>query len=101
MAQSQSLYRYQAMNKRKNPLADKLFGAATTANPLNCKKCGSKNLRYSKGIGNEIKANCNDCDFGFEVAKAIAPYLQHLTCKNQQPSKQISLFDINPQEKNQ
>lgn len=57
-------------------LKSRLFGKISNQKPLNCKSCGSKNLRYIKNQG--LKAVCNDCGGKFQVARAIAPFIEHL-----------------------
>ncbi|WP_143171207.1 hypothetical protein [[Phormidium ambiguum] IAM M-71] len=65
-----------------NPQSDtvdlkaKLFGKIDNQKPLNCKSCGSRNLHYIKKPG--LTAVCCDCGGSFRVAKAIAPYIEHL-----------------------
>lgn len=57
-------------------LKTKLFGKIDNQKPLNCQSCGSKNLQYIKTQG--LKAVCGDCGGSFRVARAIAPYIEHL-----------------------
>lgn len=57
-------------------LKTQLFGKIDNQNPLNCKSCGSKNLRYIKSQG--LTAVCDDCGGSFRVSRAIAPYIEHL-----------------------
>lgn len=54
------------------------LGTIKTRHPLNCGKCGSKNLKYRLGkASHAIQARC-ECDHSFPVGKALAPHLQHL-----------------------
>lgn len=70
-----------------------LFGKILTPNPLNCKKCGSKNLRYTKGKAcHGIQAWCRGCGASFPVAKVLAPYLQHLVEPDPPPETRVCRY---------
>lgn len=78
--------------KGYSELSERLFGKIKSSQPLNCKnpKCGSKNLRYTKGKAcHAIQAWCNDCTASFPVAKSLAPHLQHLVEPECPPKKII------------
>ena len=84
----QTLYKNKNHSQRSNWGIN--LGTIKTANPLNCGKCGSRNLKYKRGKKQgSLFAHCQnqDCNHAFKVNAKLADHLQHLIEPDPPPEK--------------